>query len=93
MVAAVREYCEHVTRGEVFALDRRSGIGEAFELRRGDRVEVNHAHVGKFGLAPGVQGANGGRIIYMPEDIRAAGDHGTLVEAKQLGTRQDGRSC
>ena len=86
MVAAVGEDREHVTRGEVFALDGRGGIGKTFELCRGDRVEVNHAHVGKFGAAPGIQGASG-RIIYMPEDIRVAGDHGTLVEVKQPITR------
>src|SRR5215471_18595154 len=80
MVATVGEDREHVTRGEVFALDGRSGVGEAFELRCRDRVEVNHAHVGESGTAPGVEGTNGGRNVYMPEDIRAAGDYGPLVE-------------
>src|SRR5215472_9223961 len=54
VVATVGEDRKHVTRGEVFAFDGRSGVGEAFELRCRDRVEVNHAHVGESGTAPGV---------------------------------------
>ena len=92
MIAAIREHGEYIARGEVLAPNRRSGIGEAFELRSGDRVEVNHAHVGKFGVAPGVQSTNCGRDMYVPEDVRAAGDHGPQVEVKQPASRDDART-
>ena len=89
MVAAVSEDREHVTRSEGCALDGCSGVGKAFEVCRGDLVEVNHAHVGKLGFAPGVQG---GRNRYMPEDIRAASDHGAVVEVKQPATGDGARA-